>query len=64
MDIDRTDNMYMLMMCVYLKAYEEALKDFEDAVKNVGFADLALMAVQQKLKERKERVAREMSDRA
>jgi len=62
MDINRTDSMYMLMMCVYLKAYEEALEDFEDAVKNVGFADLALMAVQQKLKERKERVAREMSE--
>jgi thiamine kinase-like enzyme len=37
---------------VYLKAYREALIDFEVAVKNSSFADLALMSMQQKYKEK------------
>lgn len=61
MDLDKSDNMYMILMYVYLKSYEEAIDDFQEAVKNIGFSDLALMAVEQKFKERIEKVAREIS---
>jgi len=50
----------MMMMYVYLKAYREALIDFEVAVKNSSFADLALMSVQQKYKEKIERIENEI----
>jgi hypothetical protein len=61
MDFDNSSQVYLLLMYVYLKAYQEAVDDFEDAVKNIGFADLALIAVEQKLKEKIERVAKETS---
>lgn len=61
MDLDKSNNLYLIMMYVYLKSYEEALDDFQEAVKNIGFSDLALMAVEQKFKERIEKVAREIS---
>ncbi|HWQ18480.1 MAG TPA: hypothetical protein VN455_01795 [Methanotrichaceae archaeon] len=48
-------------MYVYLKSYEDAIEDFQEAVKNIGFSDLALMAVEQKFKERIDKVAREIS---
>jgi len=52
MEFENSQNLYMMMMYVYLKAYREALIDFEVAVKNSSFADLALMSVQQKYKEK------------
>lgn len=61
MELDNADNMYLMLMYVYLKSYEDALDDFQEAVKNIGFSDLALMAVEQKFKERIEKVAREVS---
>jgi len=61
MEIENSGNMYMMMMYVYLKAYHEALIDFEVAVKNSNFADMALMSVQQKYKEKIERVENEIS---
>ncbi|HPT18912.1 MAG TPA: hypothetical protein PLJ25_02520 [Methanothrix sp.] len=51
----------MMMMYVYLKAYHEALQDFELAVKDANFVDMALMSVQQKYKEKIERFEREMT---
>jgi hypothetical protein len=51
----------MMMMYVYLRAYREALTDFEVSVKGSGYTDLALMSVQQKYKERIERIERELS---
>jgi hypothetical protein len=48
-------------MYVYLKAYREALQDFEVAVKDSSYVDLALMSVQQKYTEKIERIERELS---
>jgi hypothetical protein len=50
-----------MMMYVYLKAYREALTDFEVAVKDSSYLDTALMAVQQKYKEKIERFERDMT---
>ncbi|MCK9442364.1 MAG: hypothetical protein M0Q13_13220 [Methanothrix sp.] len=50
-----------MMMYVYLKAYREALMDFEVAVKDSSYVDMALMSVQQKYKEKIERIERELS---
>ncbi len=60
MKLKHSQNMYMMMMYVYLKAYHEALLDFEVAVKNSNFVDMALMSVQQQYKEKIERFEREM----
>ncbi|MBN1235370.1 MAG: hypothetical protein JW999_04885 [Methanotrichaceae archaeon] len=59
MEFRNSQNLYM-MMYVYLKAYREALSDFEVAVKNSSFAGLALMAVQQKYKEKIECIESEI----
>ncbi len=61
MQLKNSQNMYMMMMYVYLKAYHEALQDFELAVKDANFVDMALMSVQQKYKEKIERFEREMT---
>jgi thiamine kinase-like enzyme len=60
MEFENSHNLYMMMMYVYMKAYREALIDFEVAVKNSSFADLALMSVQQKYKEKIERIESEI----
>jgi hypothetical protein len=57
MEIGKTSNLYMMLMYVYLKSYEEAIKDFECAVKDAGYADIALMAVRQKFSEKIDKVA-------
>jgi hypothetical protein len=49
-------------MYVYLKAYGEAIADFEIAVKDAGYADIALISVKQKYQEKIDRVARELSE--
>lgn len=61
MELKNSQNLYLMMMYVYLKAYKEALTDFEMAVKDSSYVDLALMAVQQKYKEKIERIEREMA---
>jgi len=61
MELENSQNLYMMMMYVYLRAYREALTDFEVSVKGSGYTDLALMSVQQKYKERIERIERELS---
>ncbi len=61
MEINGKHNMYMLLLYVYLKSYEEAIDDFEEAVKNSGWADVALMAVKQKFAERIVRVTNDLS---
>ncbi len=60
MGINSNHNMYLLLLYVYLKSYEEAIDDFEEAVKNSGWADVALMAVKQKYAERINRVSRDL----
>jgi len=60
MDLNNTRNMYLLMMYVYLKSYQEAIDDFEVAIKNVGYPDDALMAVRQKFNDRLERIIQEI----
>ncbi|NYT01730.1 MAG: hypothetical protein GKC10_03090 [Methanosarcinales archaeon] len=62
MNIENSNNIYLMMMYVYLKSYEEAIEDFESAVKNCGFPDIALEAVKQKYGERVERISREFED--
>lgn len=61
MELENSQNLYMMMMYVYLKAYREALTDFEVAVKGSSYTDLALMSVQQKYIERIERIESELS---
>jgi putative IMPACT (imprinted ancient) family translation regulator len=60
MELKNSQNLYLMMMYVYLKAYREALTDFEVAVKDSNYLDMALMSVQQKYKEKIERFEREM----
>lgn len=62
MEIGKTTNLYLMLMYVYLKAYGEAVADFEGAVKDVGYADIALMSVKQRYQEKIDRVAREISE--
>ncbi len=62
MEIGRTTNLYLMLMYVYLKAYGEAVSDFEGAVKDAGYTDIALMSVKQKYREKIDRIAREMSE--
>ncbi len=62
MELGKTSNFYLMAMYVYLKAYDEAIADFEGAVKDAGYADIALMSVKQKYKEKIERLAREISE--
>ncbi len=47
---------------VHLKAYGEAIADFEGALKDAGYADMALMSVKQKYQEKIDRVAKELSE--
>jgi hypothetical protein len=62
MELKNSHNLYlMMMMYVYLKAYREALMDFEVAVKDSSYVDIALMSVQQKYKEKIERIENELS---
>ncbi len=60
MEIDKNSSMYLMMLYVYLKSYQEAIGDFEVAIKNIGYPDEALMAVRQKFSERVDRVSKEM----
>lgn len=62
MEIGKTSNLYLMLMYVYLKAYGEAVSDFEGAVKDAGYADIALMSVKQKYQEKIDRIAREISE--
>ena len=60
MELGKTDNLYLMLIYVYLKAYQEAIRDFEYAVKDAGYADMALMSVKQKYKERIDRFANDL----
>ena len=60
MEIDKNGSMYLMMLYVYLKSYQEAIDDFEVAVKNIGYPDEALMAIKQKFSERVDRVSKEL----
>ncbi len=61
MELMNSQYLYMMMMYVYLKAYREALTDFEVAVNSSSYVDLALMSVQQKYQEKIDRIERELS---
>ncbi len=62
MEIGKTTNLYLTLIYVYLRAYGEAVSDFEGAVKDVGYSDIALMSVRQKYREKIDRIAREISE--
>lgn len=61
MEVGRSNNIYLLLMYVYLKAYHEAITDFETAAKNAGYADVALLSVKEKYSEKIDRLAQELS---
>lgn len=61
MEIRNSSNLYMMLMYVYMKAYREALEDFEYAVKDSTYVDLALLSVKQKYCEKIDRIASEVS---
>jgi len=50
----------LMLICLYLKAYQKAIRDFEHAVKYAGYADTAQMSVEQKYKERIDRFGNDM----
>ncbi len=60
MEINSEHNMYMPLLYVYLKSYEEAIDDFEEAVKNIGWVNEALMAVKQKFAKWIDRVSSDL----
>ena len=60
MEIDKNGSMHLMMLYVYLKSYQEAIDDFEVAVKNIGYPDEAPMAIKQKFSERADRVSKEL----
>lgn len=60
MEPSETGNLYLMLMYVYLRAYQEAIQDFESAIKDTGYADMALMSVRQKHRENIEKIAREL----
>lgn len=62
MEIGKTTNLYLMLMYLYLKAYGEAINDFEGALKDAGYADVALMSVKQQYQEKIDRVAKELSE--
>ncbi len=61
MNLGTSSNLYLMMMYVYLKAYSEAIGDFENAVKDAGYPDMALMSIKEKYKEKIDRIASEIS---
>ncbi len=61
MNLGTSSNLYLVMMYVYLKAYSEAISDFENAVKNAGYPDIALMSIKEIYKEKIDRFASEIS---
>jgi uncharacterized protein (DUF302 family) len=61
MDIHDSNSTYLMMMYVYLKSYEEAIKDFEYALENTGFGDVALKSIKQIYEQRIEKVTKELS---
>ncbi len=60
MELGKTGNLYLMLMYVYLRAYQEAIQDFENAMKDTGYADMALMSIKQKHRENIDRIAREL----
>jgi hypothetical protein len=62
MEIDRNRGMYLMMLYVYLKSYQEAIDDFEVAIKNIGYPDEALMPIKQKFSERMDRISKELAE--
>ncbi len=62
MELGKTDNLYLMLIYVYLRAYQEAIRDFEYAVKDAGYADMALMSVKQKYRERIDRFTNDINN--
>lgn len=60
MEIDKTSSIYLTLLYIYLKSYQEAIDDFEVAVKNIGYPDEALMAIKQKFREWVDMVSKEL----
>jgi hypothetical protein len=60
MELENSSSVFMMLMYVYLRSYEEAIQDFETAIKDVGYPDMALTALRQKYGERIDKVAKEM----
>jgi hypothetical protein len=60
--IDETSSIYLMLLYVYLKSYQEAIDDFEVAVKNIGYPDEALMAVKQNFTDRVNKVSKDLAE--
>lgn len=60
MELGKPGNLYLMLMYVYLRAYQEAIQDFENAIKETGYADMALMSVKEKHRENIDKIAREL----
>lgn len=60
MELGKTGNLYLMLMYVYLRAYQEAIDDFESAMKDTGYGDMALMSLKQRHKENIDKIAREL----
>jgi hypothetical protein len=60
--IDETSSIYLMLLYVCLKSYQEAIDDFEVTVKNIGYPDEALMAVKQNFTDRVNRVSKDLAE--
>ena len=60
MELGKTGDLYLMLIYVYLRAYQEAIDDFESAMKDTGYGDMALMSVKQRHRENIDKIAREL----
>ena len=60
MELGKPGNLYLMLMYVYLRAYQEAIDDFESAMKDTGYGDIALMSVKQRHRENIDKITREL----
>ena len=60
MELGKTGDLYLMLIYVYLRAYQEAIDDFESAMKDTGYGDMALLSVKQRHRENIDKIAREL----
>jgi len=60
MELGKTGDLYLMLIYVYLRAYQEAIDDFESAMKDTGYGDMALVSVKQRHRENIDKIAREL----
>jgi len=60
-DLDE-NNVYLMTAYAYFKGYRAAMNDFNDALRQCGYGDMALVIVRQRFREKMERFGREVEE--